>query len=632
MITQVYLLPSLAQAHGLHGGKLQRLNKVVVLAGPNGSGKTRYLRLIQEVCAKFEDLINLASDLDSNQHVVADARKRLKTADNHAEISKHQERLRKSEQRLQNSKEASEFLQHTFLSPSYSEKRPAVIPLNYPSDSEQISDARSMSPAAFATTVQATKKVGFNNVFVGMHAYCTQIAQTLYHSEHPQAMGVGTISQQRQDAAAFNNILRALMDGEIGFVLASPEVLPTFRGRPLKVDELSTGERILLTWAISLHQQKRALSSAILLIDEPEIHLHHDACIRALTKLRDEVLGPEGQIWLATHSVPLLAWGGLDSVHFVKDGAIEFAGNNVTSVVESLLGGKEGRDRLATFLSDADEIAFMEFAAQCILPAGVADAKTGDKQQSQFVEVLRHRQANQPSLRILDFSAGKGRFASALRERFATGENTGLKQRIEYFAYNDPRYTEPEARTACQERIAALGQLEPAENYYWESLSKLTASHGGTIHLVILCNVLHEIEPENWLNVFRDINALLAQDGAIVIMEDLLPPVGELPNKRGYLLLDEFGLGLLFNAPNEIKRLQKHDGRLMAVEISKPLVARVSNNTREAALSHLQRDAKEQVRRLREQALEAPSHRLGREHAHFSMLYTNASLALEVLK
>lgn len=322
----------------------------------------------------------------------------------------------------------------------------------------------------------------------------------------------------------------------------------------------------------------------------------------------------------------------MDSVHFVKDGAIEFAGNKVTSVVESLLGGKEGRDRLATFLSDADEIAFMEFAAQCVLPAGVADPKTGDKQQAQFIETINQRLTNSQRVRILDFSAGKGRFASALRERLASAEGRSLQQRIEYLAYNDPRFTEPEVRDACKERIAALEQTGPVEDYYWESLSQLQARYGQDINLVILSNVLHEIEPESWLKVFRAIHDLLAPDGALVVMEDLLPPVGELPNKRGYLLLDEFGLGLLFGASRGLTVLQKRENRLLAVEVPKPLVARMTNETREAALHHLRNHAKERVEHLRNQAMTAPSHRLGREHAHYSMLYTNASLALELLR
>jgi SAM-dependent methyltransferase len=520
----------------------------------------------------------------------------------------------------------------TILSGPGGSDLPSLVMLTYPSSNAHSADARDMNPSQLRQNAEATSTVGFGSAFQGMHAYCTQVAQAMYHAEHPRMSGSESVLQQVQDVVLFNKIVRSLLGGELSFMLENTEILPTFRGRPLRISELSTGERLLLAWAISLHRQQQALSSAIIFIDEPESHLHHDACIRALSKLRDEVLGPEGQIWLATHSVPLLAWGGLDSVHFVKDGTIEFAGNKVTSVVESLLGGKEGKDRLATFLSDADEIAFMEFAAQCILPAGVADAKTGDKQQVQFTEVISQRLANNQRVRLLDYSAGKGRFASALRERFASTPETPSPQQFDYFAYNDPKFTEPPEREACQERIAQLGQPGPVSNYYWESLSQFQATHGKSLDVVILCNVLHEIVPDDWLKTFRAIDELLAPKGALVVMEDLLPPVGELPNKRGYLMLDEFGLGLLFGNPQGVRVIQKREGRLLAAEIPKALLSRATPQTREAALTHLRNFSEERVGQLRADAAKSPSHRLGREHAHYAMLYTNASLALSSLK
>ncbi|NVJ14103.1 methyltransferase domain-containing protein [Myxococcus sp. AM010] len=317
----------------------------------------------------------------------------------------------------------------------------------------------------------------------------------------------------------------------------------------------------------------------------------------------------------------------------MKDGSIKFAGNTVTSVVESLLGGKDGKDRLSTFLSDADEIAFMEFAVQCILPAGVADAKTGDKQQVQFTEVLNQRLASNQHVRILDYSAGKGRFASALRERFAsTTGNEALRERLNYFAYNDPRFIEPDEKDACKARVAVLEQPGSIEEYYWESMAQLQATHRHEIDIIVLCNVLHEIEPDDWIRTFRDIDELLAPDGVLVVMEDLLPPVGELPNKRGYLLLDEFGLGLLFDAPKSVKVLQKRENRLLAAAIPKALLSRVTPETRSSALEHLMSFSRERVEQIRAEVSNSPSHRLGREHAHYAMLYTNASIALTSLR
>lgn len=601
---------------------LKRLGRVVVLAGPNGSGKSRYLQFIHYIHGKKGENWKLKAQGSATQLTYL-------RGEHSGPYEEKKEAIRRNEEALRTAEYWLEQLGGTIFSAG---TEPSLVLLSYPQNIHSIINARSMSPTQLRDYAKSTKQVGFDSALIGMHAYCTQIAQAIFQADHPQAMNQKDVVQQRRDANVFNNILSAFLNGEIGFTLEETEVLPTFRNRRFEPSELSTGERLLFTWAISLHRQREHLSNAIVLIDEPESHLHHDACIRALTKLRDDVLGPDGQIWLATHSVPLLAWGGLDSVHFVKDGAIEFAGNKVTSVVESLLGGRDGRDRLSTFLSDADEIAFMEFAAQCVLPAGVADPKTGDKQQEQFIDVLHQRLSSGQQLRLLDFSAGKGRFGSALRERLSMPEGQSLRGRIEYFAYNEPRFTDSEIREACQVRIAALEQPGTVEDYYWDSMSRLQARRGQEFDLVILSNVLHEIEPENWLTVFRDIEELLAPDGALVVMEDLLPPVGELPNKRGYLILDELGLGLLFGDPRGIKLLQKREERLLAVEIPKSLLSRATRETRDAALRHLRKHAEEQVKHLRHQATTTSSHRLGREHAHYSMLYTNASLALESLR
>lgn len=627
MITQIFFPPDLAKNRGLLGGKLERLGKVVILAGPNGSGKSRYLNLVLEICKVNLTFADLGQSFLDGQ--IAFTETLLKPELSFEETDQLQRSLIDLRDQRRRASLSIEAARSTVFLPPRSNDPPAPIQLSYPANNTAINDARALSPAHLKQVAESTSTVGFLHAFAGMHAYCTQIAQAMYHAEHPFVMNRQTVIQQQQDAKLFNTILRSLLGGEISFTVDGTEILPLFRGRPLDMNELSTGERILLTWAISLHRQGPRLSRSIILIDEPESHLHHEACIRALTKLRDEVLGPEGQIWLATHSVPLLAWGGLDAVHFVKDGTIVFAGNKVTSVVESLLGGKEGRDRLKTFLSDADEIAFMEFAVQCVLPAGVADPKTGDKQETQFIEMLSQRISSQQPIRILDFSAGKGRFGSALRERLATYQDAPLRPQLEYHAYNAPQFTDDAVKEACKERIAALEQPGSVDDYYWESLSQLQAKHGQTFSLITLCNVLHEIKPESWPAVFRDVEALLAPDGVLLVMEDLFPPVGELPNERGYLLLDEFGLGLLFGDPKGPRVLQKRENRLLAVEIPKPLVARVTPQTREAALRYIRDHAKEQVSRIRSAVTPAPSHRVGREHAHYSMLFTNASLALE---
>jgi Fe-S cluster assembly ATPase SufC len=644
MISEIVFHPDLAQERGLRGGRLERLGNIVILAGPNGAGKSRYLQLIQDVFVSRLSLPLLEQMATENKRGIVKDLDLLDSGPDRNRVDYHKpdredsykEEVLRFEAKLRRINLWLAASKSMVFAPAISSSHiPSLVRLVYPTEDVPTDNAREISPPFLTDQTTSTLKLSFG-AFTGMGTNLNQIAHALWYGEHPEEkldeLKREQISNHQQHARAFNKILRILLDGEISFTVDGTEILPTFRNRPIVASELSPGERILIMWANSIQRMRESSSSTIVLIDEPENHLHHDACIRALTKLLDnEVLGPQGQVWLATHSVPLLAWGGLDSVHFVKDGAIEFAGNKVTSVVESLLGGKDGRDRLNTALSDADEIAFMEFAVQCVLPAGVADPKTGDRQQAQFIEMLRQRLSTQQEIRILDFSAGKGRFGSALREHFAAQRSNALQRQIEYHAYNAPQFTSSAVKEACKARIAALGQSGAVDNYYWESLSQLQAKHGQTINLIVLCNVLHEIRPENWLPVFNDINGLLAPDGCVVVMEDLFPPVGELPNERGYLLLDEFGLGLLFGDPKGVKLLEKRENRLMAVEIPKQLISQVTRDTRKAALTYLRDYAKEQVIRLRSQEKPTPSHRVGREHAHYSMLFTNACLALEAI-
>lgn len=216
-----------------------------------------------------------------------------------------------------------------------------------------------------------------------------------------------------QDAEAFNEVLSALLGDRLqASVDTQSNVFPVFRGRFFNPEELSHGEKVLMTWAIMLHRQKAWLSGAQVLIDEPENHLHPDVCIKAIEALRTQILGPEGQIWIATHSVPLIAYAGMESVHLVDNGTIQYGGNQLDHVLERLLGGPEGRDRLRTLMADASELAFEEFAAQCLLPPTVVSAVKGDAQQQQMSEAAKLLGANKEVVRILDYGAGRGRLAA----------------------------------------------------------------------------------------------------------------------------------------------------------------------------------------------------------------------------
>ena len=68
---------------------------------------------------------------------------------------------------------------------------------------------------------------------------------------------------------------------------------------------LSDGQKILLQLAVAIHAQGGKLKEAIILLDEPENHLHPSAAIEVIGKIIHEI--PEGQIWISTHNISIIA-------------------------------------------------------------------------------------------------------------------------------------------------------------------------------------------------------------------------------------------------------------------------------------------------------------------------------------
>ena len=67
---------------------------------------------------------------------------------------------------------------------------------------------------------------------------------------------------------------------------------------PIEMSDLSSGEKDVLLTALYLERFREA--AKVLLIDEPELHLHPDLARRRLEHMRDHNAG--GQTWIATHA------------------------------------------------------------------------------------------------------------------------------------------------------------------------------------------------------------------------------------------------------------------------------------------------------------------------------------------
>jgi SAM-dependent methyltransferase len=496
---------------------------------------------------------------------------------------------------------------------------------------QTVTRAAQSAPIHLDRAVANTRTPGFGSAFVGMDAYLTSIARWLYNSEHPATKDRPEMQAQRRDADLFNDVVQALLRERVGWTVGGSGLADaTLAGRTVNLDELSKGQQILLTWAIILHQQGAHLRDAVVVVDEPENHLHPDVCIQALRRLQESVLGDRGQIWLATHSVSLIAWAGLPSIHAVRDGRLSYAGNQVDRVVDGLVGGPKGREDLRAFLADAEELGLFQFAAECLLRPNVAEAREGDPQEACAVDIVaKHRfGGGGTALRVLDFGAGRGRFAAALAEAQRDPALT-----LDFLAY------EPSKRYADElaSRIVAL-RAAGASAARVDDLRTLEGDEASRVDVVVACNVLHELAVDEWLATFETIKSVLRTKGRLILIEDQSPSVGELPHSRGFLILDLLETRRVFGDSVEVQSIDASvpaawRDRVTAIEIPCAALALATGQTIGRALHAVQKRAELQLSQLRAVDPETGStFRRGRLHALYAMLWVNAKLGSNVYK
>ena len=111
----------------------------------------------------------------------------------------------------------------------------------------------------------------------------------------------------KNDLEELNKLLEVLLDQQ----LISLDGEPSLFGLPLNRMQLSPGQQYLLRMCIALHCNKVS-DNSILLLDEPETHLHPDALLNLINELHTHF--QLEQIWIATHSVALLSMFNASSI------------------------------------------------------------------------------------------------------------------------------------------------------------------------------------------------------------------------------------------------------------------------------------------------------------------------------
>ena len=596
-IEYIKTLPAQTQKLGLQQIKMEKLGKVVLIAGPNGSGKSRLLQLIGMQQDGIKTLYN--------QHL-REIDKEVRKSDPNAEGSTDEHALIRTEYIV--FKGIGEIVSYV----------PTV----------GLDDANALPKTQFLGQASAVSSPGMGKLKQGTLAVIQLAQDRFYNTSHAFSNASENEKEEASEnyaqlRVAIKNFLRA----DLG---RNADGNATLFGKLLGEAKLSKGQEVLLQFCVALHVQKVSLANLVLLMDEPENHLHPAALNYVLDRLIEVVT--HGQIWIATHSINVLAHFDNPTIYYMDHGGVSYAGNVPEMVLTGLLGYEDEREKLANFLALPFEMSSTRFAYESLLGPAVVMTGGDDSQLKQIQTALRQVHESQGTVRILDYGAGRGRLIATIDEMVAGDEKERPVSWLDYVAF-EPYDT---YAVECQANIArAYGEADG--RYFSDLVALRKCCHDESFDVVLLTNVFHEIPPQQWSKVLRGIAQLLKPEGQLLVVEDQRLPHGERAHEYGFLLLDTLEFRKLFaiSAHDEAQNLyvvrSESGGRLKAHYFKRELLGRITPNTKRLALEELQANAKHEISRLRARPEAEHSFKNGKLHALWMNQYANAQLALEEL-
>lgn len=383
-----------------------------------------------------------------------------------------------------------------------------------------------------------------------------------------------------------------------------------FNNEPFNIDLLSPGQKMLFAYAILFFyldtNSKTNIRESIIIIDEPEKHLHPEAQIKLIDALKD-IVNKNGQLWIATHSVHILSHLDFDEILMVKDDElIPPSRTTPGNSFNELMGIEEHIMELISFINSISEWAYGNFMVQCFKnPEVIFGTNINDPQFKLFKEFIK----NKAVIKLLDFGAGKGRIG------YTIGEDEITSSRIKYNAF------EPD-----KSNFELLSKV-PNLNKLYSTAEDIPVND---FDCIILCNVLHEINPDNWIDCLNRIKESLNDDGYLIIIEDRFLPKGETAHDYGYIILGSEETKTLLNSQSSIELKLNEENfkeRIIFNAFQKDNI-NPDNESLKESLYKLKNNAFNNIKKLKQEKKDLNQ---GRRLANETQLYINSQLYLESL-
>lgn len=617
--------------NGLDAIDMDRMGQLVLLAGRNGSGKSRLLEKVANAFRNLptpKQLLTAKTNLKQPETVVNELKRQLKLWEDlkFNPTIQGDQRTQQVEQ-LKRNKDNHEAV----IKNEQAILDKAVLLIGDETENHQIVqfvpkkldllDPKAINDVDREQRARNAHTLGIDNLNQYALPKIQELHTQYWHATHQHSQ---LAAKEKEAICNEYDRLQTNIEDLLGVRPGNDSRgTATLFGFPIGQAQLSDGQKVLLQLAVAIHCQAGQLTETIMLLDEPENHIHPGAIIEVLETLLKKI--SKGQIWIATHSVSVLAhFAEQGSLWYMDEGRVSPAGKIQEKVLEGLLGDSTRLSRQREFLEKPESAALTRYAQQCLCPPSAIMTGQGDPQVTQIRQVIDTLYQKHGQLKLLDYGAGKGRLIVNIKEDNHVDDDIAAK--LSYVAYDMSSEYEQE----CKAHICKV--YKTADERWFNKYDDLVAHHNKkSFHLIVLSNVLHEISPKDWESLFGpsgELTELLTDDGHILIVEDQRVPVGENAHKYGFIVLDTGALKDLFGVEgNDASIIEdsQRKGRLKAHLIPKPHLGKVNSTSIRKAMESHKAHAKREIVSMRK--IELPSD--GRVFAFWLVQYANVMMALE---
>lgn len=364
---------------------------------------------------------------------------------------------------------------------------------------------------------------------------------------------------------------------------------------------------------VAMHCNK-VKDNSILLLDEPETHLHPDALLNLIRELRTRF--QLEQIWISTHSVALLSRFHASDIWHMTERTAKRLGSKSGPLMESLLGEEPQRVQLQNFIGAPVSFACNEFAYECLWEPPTEPYKGGDPQVAVTLEAVQPDSPGRLAI-VVDFGVGQGRFLDGVGM-----DHPERLPQLDYYAY-DKFDTD---KKICQ-AVMARHNIDQARYFNGVEALRVELEKKGKATHVLLINVLHEIPPEKWPESFADIASLLRDGGKLILVEAEELRYGEKPYMEGFLVVQEPAVKILLKGADVRCDHCKHPyERVARYQIPKEALLNVDSDSVSAAAEEISRISLEKISQLRREGVQNKQWLSGVQLAFWTHQYANVQL------